>query len=64
MSRRYILADDNDGHWHVVPVDRFDEFIDFLNDEDAQDLGNLPEGVWAVGGSTTQVTFENPTVDN
>lgn len=59
MNRRYSLLQDDDCHWYVVPVDKIEEFVawveTFVEDE-------RPEGVLEIGGGTSLVTFENPTI--
>ena len=58
---RFFLTQDNDSHWFIVPVDKRDEWDEWCeipsNDERAWDV---PDFARALGGSPSNVTFENP----
>jgi hypothetical protein len=51
---RYILCQDDDGHWYVIPSDKEDEFYDWVDKEDPKVSLNYAE---EVGGSPSLVTF-------
>ncbi len=61
MSERYRLVSDDDGHHFVIPDGREDEWDSWV---EIGVLDNEPQPKWAheVGGSPTQVTFENPEI--
>ena len=54
----YTLAVDNDSHWYVIPVDKSDEWNDFVNlDPDDEESWDVPEWAEAIGGHPSLVTF-------
>jgi len=55
---RYYLDTDCSGHWYIIPVVRYDEFVKWVESEEP----NTPEYAIAVNGSPTRVTFENPKI--
>ena len=58
---RYYLARDNDCHWYVVPVDRSEEWEEWLSlDSDDQRSWEAPAWARAVGGSPSVVSFTDP----
>lgn len=54
---RWMLDNDDDGHWYLVPVDRHREFGEWWQSE-----GELPDvpGVLSLGSHPNTVTFEAP----
>lgn len=66
MSKeRYSLTTDGDGHWYVVPLRKMQRFNKLLaegeKDEWCEFINEF--GEYAVGGSPTLVSFENPRWD-
>ncbi|HWO62698.1 MAG TPA: hypothetical protein VNO31_21975 [Umezawaea sp.] len=53
---RWLLNNDDDSHWYLVPVDKKDEFEEWVYGEG----GNQPEGVTSLGSHPNTVTFERP----
>ena len=54
---KYMLIQDNDCHWYVIPADKFAEFDKWLADLDS--YTPLPGWAKSVGGAPSLVTFEN-----
>lgn len=60
---RFALAQDNDSHWYVVPVDKMTEWDEWLElDPECDEAWEAPEFAQRVGGSPSLVTFENPEI--
>jgi len=58
---RFFLAQDNDGHWYLIPVDRRAEWEAWTNiPSDDERSWESPEWATAIGGSPSQVTFTDP----
>lgn len=57
---KYILTQDDDGHWFVIPANMKDEWYlwkeRFYNHNSNEDV---PDWADAVGGSPSLVEFEN-----
>lgn len=63
MTDRYILSQDNDSHWFVVPVARQQEWDAWLEiDSDDERAWEVPDFAKAVGGAPCLVTFANPEI--
>lgn len=64
MAERFILSQDNDCHWYVVPVSKQDEWEAWLEiPEDDERAWNVPDFAQPVGGSPRLVTFSDPKVE-
>jgi hypothetical protein len=58
QEKRYRLAQDNDSHWYVIPVDRAEEWEQWCEiDSDDERAWTPPEFAWQVGGSYSLVEF-------
>ena len=57
MSEKYILIQDNDCHWYVIPVSKK---VDWFNWCESDNYGyeDLPKWAVEVGGSPCLVEFE------
>ena len=61
---KYVLTQDDDCHWYVIPADKQDEwcqYVQTINDFDYdsdEDYPIQPEWVKEVGGSPSLVEFE------
>ncbi len=58
---RYFFDQDNDGHWYLIPAERFKEWEAFTElDPDSEESWDVP--IWAnrLDGGPNLVTFENP----
>lgn len=51
----YILIQDNDGHWYVIPDKEQDTWWDWCE----LDLADVPDFATHVGGSTVLVKFND-----
>lgn len=51
---RYLLTQDDDCHWYVIPADKQDEFDDFIYGDDHNEW---PDWAHRVGGAPSMVTF-------
>lgn len=64
MEKTYVLTQDNDGHWYVVPYENLCEFNNWLElDPDDPDSWEAPSVCERVGGSPILVRFRNYTID-
>jgi hypothetical protein len=54
---RFLLDNDDDGHWYLIPVELHQQFTEYVCGEREMDL---PDGVMALGSGPTTVTFEMP----
>ena len=54
----YILADDGDGHWYVIPSKREVDFDKWVGSAEWQD-GDAPDWAESVGGSPRLVTIHS-----
>ena len=57
---RYLLQQDDDGHWYVIPADKRDEFDTWLSD--GYVTQPQPTWAWQVGGHPNNVTFTEPEI--
>lgn len=57
---RYVLNDDDDGHWYVIPADKKDEFEQWSCG--GYETEPQPEWAWQVGGHPNNVTFSQPEI--
>jgi len=55
----YILTQDDDGHWFVIPTDREEEWSDYLGKVYSGEDAEQPDWVDEVGGSYTMVKFSD-----
>lgn len=55
---RYFLAQDNDSHWWIVPVDRWADFAKWTETND----WTPPDFAIEVGGCPGLVTFTDPRI--
>lgn len=54
----YFLSSDNDGHWYVIPIDKEEEWSEFMDlDEDDIASWDVPEWADAIGGAPSLVRF-------
>jgi len=53
----YILIQDNDCHWYVIPVDKKNEWFKWEESDDYE-LGVIPDWAKEVNGSPTLVKFK------
>lgn len=62
-AARFVLLQDGDCHWYLVPVDRMTEFQSWaeLPSEDER-AWETPEYAECVGGSPSLVTFADPSI--
>jgi len=56
MSDRHVLAEDDDGHWYVIPRSRLKDFYNWLSSDEAE-MGSQPDWAEMVGGSPSLVSF-------
>lgn len=62
-DERYVLIQDNDCHWYVVPFDMLPDWLTWLDiPDDDERAWSSPEFAHAVGGCTSLVTFTNPVI--
>lgn len=54
----YILIQDDDCHWYVIPADKEKDFCKWAVSDEAQD-GIVPKYAKQVGGSPSLVKFHN-----
>ncbi len=60
QNKRYILSQDNDCHWYVIPVLKLSAWDAWLNiPSDDERSWVPPDFADPVGGSPSLVTFEN-----
>ncbi len=59
---RYVLVEDDDCHWYIIPKDRIKEWYEWFHTEDYE-LGNCPNWAYSIGGSYTQVEFTDPIIN-
>lgn len=59
---RYMLVMDNDGHWYVIPVDKWLDWDKFCGGPEYE-AGDVPEYATALGGSYSLVTFTDPRIE-
>jgi hypothetical protein len=58
---RYVLVQDNDSHWYVIPEGKQAEFNAWLEiDSDDERAWDAPEFAHAVGGAPSAVSFKDP----
>lgn len=57
---KYILIQDNDCHWYVIPYEREEEWYDWTDSES----DDVPDWAYRIGGAYTLIQFENPTYNN
>ena len=61
MAQRWILVSDDDGHDYCIPAEKQDQFREWVeSDEYESDYRGPDYAGYALGGSPTQLTFENP----
>lgn len=53
----FILVQDEDSHWYVIPSNKENEWNNFLNGADA-DNWDIPAYAEGIGGSYTLVKFK------
>lgn len=58
----FILIQDDDCHWYVIPSDKEIDFNKWVESDDAWN-GIIPKYAQEVGGSTTLVKFKTYTID-
>lgn len=61
--KRYMLQQDNDCHWYVIPTDKevdWNEWLEIPDDDERS--WDVPEYAKDVGGSYTLVTFSEPEI--
>lgn len=58
---RYLLVQDDDCHWYIIPADKRDAFFAWLEGQDASD-GYAPDWANRFGGGPESVTFEKPEI--
>lgn len=56
---RFFFDQDEEGHWYLVPESSREDWEDFVEDEDRQDEGDVPDGATAIDG-VNRFVFENP----
>jgi hypothetical protein len=57
-KQRYMLVQDMDCHWFVIPVELEDEWLEWVESDDA--MSDAPKGAIEVGGAPQCVTFTDP----
>lgn len=55
----YILINDDDGNWYVIPEDKQDTWNDWMNSEDYDDGMEIPKYASKVDGCPSTVKFKN-----
>lgn len=55
---RYLLNNDDDGHWYLIPADRSEEFDGWVYGED--EYAPQPDWAYSLGSHPNSVTFESP----
>lgn len=61
---RFRLAQDNDGHWYVIPTEREEEWSAWCEiDPDDERAWDVPEFARQVGGSYSLVSFIDPVIE-
>jgi len=63
--KKYILDQDDDGHWYYFPVENKQQFEDWLSVQYSDDYdnplyGTMPDWLKEVAGHPNRLTFENP----
>ena len=58
--RKFMLTQDDDCHWYVIPSDKSEEFWAWVKAMDGGDLpdSDAPEWLQEVGGAPSLVTFD------
>lgn len=60
---RHYLTRDNDAHWYVVPVDKAEEWEEWLSwDSDDQRSWEVPAWAQAAGRWPSAVSFSDPQI--
>lgn len=64
MEEEYMLQQDNDGHWYVIPSNKEEEFCEWLDgNPDDEEYWTEPDFAVALGGSYTMVKFKSYRID-
>lgn len=64
MAQRFFLGRDNDAHWYIIEADKRDEWDAWCGlDPDDDASWHVPEFAKEIGGSPTQISFEDPRND-
>lgn len=58
----YILIQDDDSHWYVIPADKEDAWYEWFGTDDYES-GIIPEYAEEVGGSPSLVRFKDYRID-
>lgn len=56
-TARYMLDNDGDGHWYLMPVEAAQSFQEFVDSDGETDQ---PDGVISLGSHPNTVTFAAP----
>ena len=62
MHDKYKLIQDNDGHWYCINADEAERFrkLEAAGQQDGWQAFHMVFGEKRIGGSPSNVTFENP----
>jgi hypothetical protein len=58
MKKKYTLIQDDSSHWYVIPQDKKEDWLKWLESEESEN-GIIPNYADSVGGCLSLVTFEN-----
>lgn len=61
-EQRFVLVQDNDAHWYVIPADKWPAWDGFCGSPHYGD-DDPPEWAKPVGGHPRLVTFTDPRMD-
>jgi len=59
-KQKFILTNDEDGHWYIIPEskkDEFDNWLDLVYSEEA-DCGDMPEWAKCIDGPHSIIIHE------
>jgi hypothetical protein len=60
-EKRYFLSQDGSSHWYIIPLNKMQEWDEWVNiDEDDPEGWKVPDYAQVVGGSPCLVTFTDP----
>ena len=63
-TARYVLTQDNDGHWYAVPALRLGLWNDWLSlDSDDEASWEPPDYAISIGGSPSLLSFTDPRIE-
>jgi len=60
-EERFFLGRDNSGHWYLIPLSHYDDYIRWNNlDKDDPESWDAPDWMKRLDGSPSRITFLDP----